>query len=193
MASELNWMEGANPPAEPLDVLALVIYVPEPLGSFLDELRRELVPQYDPHAHVSLLPPRTLPVSWQVASEAAGKLIACRPPFDIELTEVSVFPVTGVVYLEVGEGGGELRQMHAAMNATALGFPEPFVYHPHVTLAQEIPPGTVEAVRELAARRWREYPGQRRFRAERAVLVQNTSNNSWIDLRECALGTAAAT
>jgi len=193
MASELNCLQGVIPDGERLNVLALVIYVPDPLGSFLDDLRRELVPQYDPHAHVSVLPPRTLPVAWQVASEEAGALTARRAPFEIELTQVAVFPVTGVVYLEVGEGGDELRRLHAAMNATSLGFPEPFVYHPHVTLAQELPPASEERVRELAAKRWREYPGKRTFRAERAVLVQNTSNNSWIDLRECALGTAAAT
>lgn len=185
-------MQGVIPDAEPLNVFALVIYVPEPLGSFLDELRRELVPQYDPHAHVSVLPPRSLPVSLQVASEQAGALVASRPPFEIELTDVAVFPVTGVVYLEVGTGGDELRRLHSATRSTALEFPEPFVYHPHVTLAQEIPAGGVEAVRDLAVTRWREYPGKRTFRAEHAVLVQNTSNNSWIDLRECKLGASNA-
>ena len=46
---------------ERLNVFALVVYIPGPLGVFLDELRRELVPHYNPHAHVSVLPPRPLP------------------------------------------------------------------------------------------------------------------------------------
>ena len=38
---------------ERLNVFALVIYVPGPLGKFLDDLRRKLVPGCNPHAHVS--------------------------------------------------------------------------------------------------------------------------------------------
>ena len=185
-------MHDVIPAGEGLNVFALVIYVPDPLGAFLDDLRRELVPEYDPHAHVSVLPPRTLPVTIEAAAEEAGALTALRAPFEVELTKVSVFPVTGVVYLEVGKGGDELRRMHAAMNASALGFEEPFVYHPHVTLAQELPEGTVETVLERAARLWGDYPGKRTFLAERAVLVQNTPDNCWIDLRECVLGATTA-
>ena len=188
MASDLKWQQEAIPAEERLNVFALVIYIPGPLGLFLDSLRRDLVPDYDPHAHVSVLPPRSLAVGWRVASQEAEALTASRAPFEIELTQVSVFPVTGVVYIEVGAGGDELRRMHAAMNATALGFEEPFAYHPHVTLAQEIPPDSVTEVRELAAQRWRDYPGTRTFRAERAVLVQNTLSNRWIDLKACLLG-----
>jgi 2'-5' RNA ligase len=188
MASELRWDQGVIPAEERLNVFALVIYIPGPLGLFLDELRRDLVPDYDPHAHVSVLPPRTLAVGWQAASEEAEALTASRAPFEIELTDLAVFPVTGVVYLEVGQGGDELRRMHAAMNANTLAFQEPFAYHPHVTLAQEFPTESVAEVRQLAARRWRDYPGKRTFLAERAVLVQNTLSNRWLDLRACRLG-----
>ena len=48
------------PPEQRLNIYALVIYVPAPLGRFLDDLRRELVPTYKPRAHVSVLPPRPL-------------------------------------------------------------------------------------------------------------------------------------
>jgi 2'-5' RNA ligase len=192
MASDLKWKQGVIPAEERLNVFALVIYIPGPLGLFLDKLRRDLVPDYDPHAHVSVLPPRTLAVGWQAASDQAEELTARRAPFEIELTHVAVFPVTGVVYLEVGEGGDELRRMHAVMNSTTLGFEEPFAYHPHVTLAQELPTGNVTEVLELAAQRWRDYPGRRTFRAERAVLVQNTLSNRWIDLRACRLGSKAS-
>jgi 2'-5' RNA ligase len=188
MASDLTWQQGAIPAGERLNVYALVIYIPGPLGVFLDQLRRDLVPDYDPHAHVSVLPPRTLAVSWQVASEEAAAITASRPPFDVELTDVSVFPLTGVVYIEVGKGGDELRRIHTAMNSNSLGFDEPFAYYPHVTLAQEIPMERVPEVRELAAQRWRDYTGQRTFCADRAVLVQNTLSNRWIDLRACLMG-----
>ena len=62
------------PPGERLNVFALVIYIPGPLGKFLDDLRRELVPSYNPHAHVSVLPPRPLAVDWRLASDQARAL-----------------------------------------------------------------------------------------------------------------------
>ena len=179
------------PLEERLNLFALVIYVPDPLGRFLDGLRRELVPHDNPHAHVSVLPPRPLREEWRVASAQVRTLTDAWSPFEIELTSVAVFPVTDVVYLELGAGASELRRMHAAMNRSVLDFVEPFTYHPHLTLAQEIAPGEVDRLREIAVRRWHEYPGPRRFRAERAVLVQNTLNNLWIDLAEYALGAVA--
>jgi 2'-5' RNA ligase len=168
-----------------------VIYVPAPLGEFLDDVRRELVPQYNPHAHVSVLPPRPLGVEWPEASAQVRALTDTWNPFEIELTQIGVFPVTDVVYIELGAGAAELRHMHAAMNRSALDFVEPYTYHPHLTLAQEVPHEEVDRLREVAARRWREYRGPRRFRAERAVLVQNTLNNCWIDLAGYALGAVA--
>ena len=179
------------PPEQRLNVYALVIYIPDPLGGFLDDLRRELVPSYNPHAHVSVLPPRSLAVDWQAASEQARSIIESRPPFDVELTRLDMFPVTEVLYLEVGAGASQLREMNHAMNAGALHFPEPFVYHPHITLAQEVRHEDVPALSEMAKRRWQEYGGSRVFRAERAVFVQNTIDNLWIDLAEYSLGAMA--
>ncbi len=179
------------PAEEKLNVFALVIYIPGQLGCFLDDLRRELVPRYDPHAHVSVLPPRPLAVDWNVASGQVRQQAEAWAPFEIELTELRVFPVTDVLYLEVGAGGDELRRMHAAMNCGALEFQEPFPYHPHITLAQEVPHEAVHGLMELTRRRWKEYRGARSFRAERAVFVQSTLDNRWIDLAEYCLGAVA--
>lgn len=178
------------PAEERLNVYALVIYIPDPLGRFLDDLRRELVPGCNPHAHVSVLPPRPLAADWQAAGEQVQALTAKRPPFPVELGEIGIFPVTNVIYLEVGSGRDELASMHDALNGDALVFEEPFAYHPHVTLAQEIPPDAVQEVHELAQRRWREYRGDRAFQADRAAFVQNTLGNCWIDLAEFGLGAA---
>src|SRR5689334_3885027 len=81
-----------------LDVFALVIYIPDPLGRFLDDLRRELVPHYNPHAHVSVLPPRTLSVAVATASEQARALVEGFNPFEVELTDIGIFPHTDVIY-----------------------------------------------------------------------------------------------
>lgn len=192
MGADSNDSHCLVPAGERLNVFALVIYIADPLGRFLDDLRRELAPGYKPHAHVSVLPPRPLTVDWRNASEQARSLTEGWTPFDVELTEIGIFPVTNVVYVEVGRGAAELESMHRAMNAGPLGFNEPFPYHPHVTLAQEIPPVQVTEVHDIARARWREFRGNRRFRAERTVFVQNTLRNCWIDLAEYSLGAVPA-
>jgi hypothetical protein len=69
-----------------------------------------------------------------------------------------------------------------------LEFDALFAYHPHNTLAQEIPPGEVAAVNRRAQELWDSYSGPRSFRAERTTFVQNTLGNCWIDLAEFSLG-----
>ena len=88
------------------------------------------MPHYNPHAHVSVLPPRPLAVAWQEASDEARALVEGSAPFEIELTELQVFPVTDVLYLEVDAGASDLRRMHGAMNAGSLAFQEPFPVPP---------------------------------------------------------------
>jgi 2'-5' RNA ligase len=179
------------PAEQRLNVFALVIYIPDPLGRFLDDLRRDLVPGCNPHAHVSVLPPRPLAVDWQVAGEQVRVCAGNWVPFDIVLQRLRIFPVTNVIYLELGEGVTEMFRIHAAMNSQALEFDEPFSYHPHITLAQEIPPGHVAAVSRRAQELWDGYTGPRSFRAERTALVQNTLGNCWVDLAEFSLGAVA--
>ena len=189
MGFDLNGGLPGVPAEQRLNVYALVIYIPDPLGRFLDDLRRELAPGCNPHAHVSVLPPRSLGVDWQVAGRELRRLTDKQPPFAVGLAEVRIFPVTNVIYIEVGAGASELYRMHDAINrGGALAFEEPFAYHPHITLAQEIGQGDVQAVYELATRRWAEFTGPHAFRAERATFVQNRMGNCWVDLTELELG-----
>src|SRR4051794_19562742 len=176
------------PAEQRLNVYALVIYIPDPLGRFLDDLRRNLVPGCNPHAHVSVLPPRPLSGDWEVAREQVRALSEAWTPFDITLTNISVFPVTNVVYLEIGQGTEEMHRLHAAMNSDGLHFDEPFEYHPHITLAQEIPGDTVQQIGNRAREMWNGFAGSRTFRAQRAAVVQNTLANRWLDLAESPLG-----
>ncbi len=149
------------------------------------------MPGCNPHAHVSVLPPRPIAVDWQVAGEQVRVCAGNWTPFEIGLEGIRIFPVTNVIYVELGEGAEEMFRIHAAMNSQALEFDEPFIYHPHITLAQEIPPAEVAAVHRRAQEIWEAYSGPRSFRAERATFVQNTLGNCWIDLAEFSLGAVA--
>jgi 2'-5' RNA ligase len=181
-----SYSDGERP-----SLYALVIYLPEPLATFLDDLRLEMVPGCNPHAHVSVLPPRPLPVAPEAAIAEARAIVAGFAPFEIELSHIEKFDVTDVIYIGIESGVDQLRKLHASLNREALAFAEPFDYHPHVTLAQEIGPERVEPLYDLAVRRWREFPGPRSFRADHTVFVRNTRGNHWVDLAEGPLLQAA--
>jgi 2'-5' RNA ligase len=178
----------ARIPAEQrLNVFALVIYVPDPLGRFLDDMRRALVPECNPHAHVSVLPPRPIAGDWRVARDQVRDTASQWGPFEIGLQSIEVFPLTNVIYLSLSKGADEMHGLHAAMNSEALHFDEPFVYHPHITLAQEIRGEQVGEIRARAQQMWADFDGPRSFIADRAAFVQNTMGNCWVDLAEYEL------
>jgi 2'-5' RNA ligase len=173
--------------AERVNLFALVVYIPDPLARFLDDLREELVPACLPRAHVTILPPR--PVSGDVgeAIEHARTLVTGFAPFDIIAGEVAMFPSTDVIYIGIKQGEAELREVYRALNRGPLSFQEPFSYHPHITLAQDLPPDRVKPLFELASKRWAGFPHSRRIRAERACFVQSTVECTWVDLAEFKL------
>ncbi|SRR5579875_46732 len=170
-----------------INSFALVSYLPDPLAGFLDRLRHELVPQCEPRAHVTVLPPRPLTAAPEEAWRDLEKALREVEPIRVELGQVEVFPVTQVLYLSIGAGHNELKRLHQALNRGLLRFEEPFRYHPHVTLAQDLEPQQVAGAVELAGARWREFQQSRGFTVDRLTFVQNTLENRWMDLHGCAL------
>ncbi len=166
---------------------ALVIYMPDPLARFLDDLRRELVAGCMPRAHMTVLPPREL-ANVDAAIDQAREQVIEFAPFRLEASDIEVFPRTSVVYIGVRQGATELHAMHEAMNTGALQSLEPFPYHPHFTLAQDFDPAELPRLEALARERWNAWRGPRGFDAESVAFVQNTTSKCWIDLAEFHLG-----
>ncbi len=177
--------------AERIDSFALVCYLPGALGAYLDRVRAELVTSCSARSHVTILPPRQLAGPELRARQQIANTIPERTPFRIDLGQVEVFPETKVIYLGLNCGGLQLRGLHDCLNTDALTFCEPFVYHPHVTLAQGLDPLDVEEAAMLAKARWREFQHARAFQVEMLTFVQNTTANQWLDLVEYALGSVA--
>ena len=170
-----------------INLFALVVYIPDPLAGFLDDLRKELVAECLPRAHVTILPPRPLKAETDAAIEQARTVAGGFAPVEIATGEVEIFPTTDVIYIGIQSGERELREMYKALNQGPLAFREPFPYHPHITLAQGLPPDRVQALYELARKRWAAFPHSRRLRAERACFVQSTIECTWVDLAEIRL------
>src|ERR1700733_5864641 len=179
-----------NDPAawDRLHSFGLVSYIPEPLADFLDRLRQELVPNCFLRAHVTILPPRPICSSPEAAWQTVRTLAPRFAPFDIELTQVEVFPVSDVIYIGVGRGREDLERLHADLNVEGLKFAEPYPYHPHVTLAQELKGDEVDELARVARARWAESDVPKVFRVEEVFFVQNTRRKQWLDLGESALG-----
>lgn len=169
-----------------INCYALVAYLPDPLAAFLDELRLRLIPGCKPHAHVTLLPPRPL-ADPEEALRQLRRRMADVPAFEVQASGLAVFPRTDVIYVDIGEGRDTLIDLHTRLNSDALWFDEPFPYHPHITLAQEIQPGRLEELEAIARKAWSEYPYPRMFPVEDLVFVQNTVQNNWLDLASVRL------
>ena len=170
-----------------MNLFALVVYIPDPLGRFLDDLRKELVPACLPHAHVTILPPRPATADLDGALRLARTTVAGFAPFDMLAGEVEIFPSTDVIYLSIGEGARELREMHHALNRGPLAFQPPFSYHPHITLAQDLARDQVKPLYDLARRRWDAFSHSRRIHTERTCFVQSLDACTWTDLAEFRL------
>lgn len=173
-------------PPDLINSFSLVSYIPGSLGVHLDRLRRELVASCVAQSHVTVLPPRPVVASPQQVLEKLRQIVPSFAPFRVEIIGVEIFPVTNVVYGEVGEGREELLEMHDRLNRDVLQYDEPFKYHPHITLAQNLSPEEVEHTYKLALATWRELP-YRSFTVDTLWWVQNTLENRWLDLADYEL------
>src|SRR5271165_3342908 len=97
---------------------ALVAYVRNQIGEFVENLRRELHPEL-PHlaAHVTLLPPRFLCGPEPAALEALEERCKEVEPFEVSLGEVETFiPVTPTVFIRVAHAAYRMRELHHLLN-----------------------------------------------------------------------------
>jgi len=180
-------MDGFCGEGSAINSFSLVAYVPQPLAGYIEQLRREIEPGCTARSHLTFLPPRSLDIPLDQIRNQLEARLRDQSAFRVELCDVRVFPISHAVHLSVGAGWTEARRIHEALHRGDLCCPESFEYHPHVTLAQDLDPANVAAVKELAERRWREYSGSRDFLVEHVTLVQNTTKNTWTNLGEFPL------
>lgn len=171
-----------------LGQFALVSYIPDPLARFLDDLRIELTPDCKPRAHVTILPPR--PLTGEL-NEAVGQITRDTKgmsPFRVRLGKIEVFEKSHVVYLGIAEGVTQLREFYNALNRGALGYKEPFAYHPHITIAQNICEEDAAPLTAVASERWDQYRGPRDFMVSTLSFVQHVAPSIWTDVAAVSLG-----
>lgn len=128
--------------------LGIAIPVPDPLGALLTEWRvkvgdplGQLIPP-----HVTLLPPTDVSRfdPDEVHEHLAG--VARRhAPFRLHLAGTGSFrPVSQVVFVTVAEGISSCELLAGAIRSGLLERPLDFPYHPHVTIAHDVPPDMLD-------------------------------------------------
>jgi len=129
-------------------VLGVVVSVPDPWAQLLVEWRGKCG---DPQAtlvppHVTLLPPTEVPLAQRSAiSEHLAEVAAAHPPFDVHLAGTGTFrPVSEVVYVAVVHGMAECELIATDVRTGPLRRSLAFPYHPHVTVAHDVPTEMLE-------------------------------------------------
>ncbi|CAM3536411.1 2'-5' RNA ligase family protein [Isoptericola cucumis] len=144
------------PPRAPSQVrIGIAIAVPEPFASVLQAARADLG---DPLAHA--IPPHVTVIGPTVVdhsvlpavAEHLEKVASETAPFRIHLRGTGTFrPISPVVFVALAEGIAECEMLEASARSGILAQDLRFNYHPHVTVAHEVPDAELDrALTELA-------------------------------------------
>jgi len=169
---------------------ALVAYLRNPAGEFVESLRQELHPDLPQlAAHLTILPPRQLQGSESSALQLLERICGNEEPFQVTLGEVETFiPVTPTVFIRVDSGTTRMIELHGKLNQQILEFKEEWPYIPHLTIAKMGSESSAKAAFETARESWKEYTGSRRILLEKLTFVREDGQNCWLDLAPILLG-----
>ena len=169
--------------------IGVAIGVPEPYGAELTKWREDLG---DPLAlaippHVTLITPTDLD-DLQLAEVVAHLEVvaAGQWPFEIQLRGTGSFrPVSPVVFVALAAGISDCERIESAVRSGPLAGPLKFNYHPHVTVAHDVPEDMLDrAYVELS-----EY--QASFDVEAFELFERNADGVWRPEREFRLAAEA--
>jgi 2'-5' RNA ligase len=158
-------------------VLGIVVPVPEPWAQLLVDWRAKVG---DPQAslvppHVTLLPPTEVDVLDRPAiSRHLEDVAAGHAPFDMHLLGTGTFtPVSDVVFVAVARGIGNCELIANDVRRGPLSRELSFPYHPHVTVAHDVPADMLElaytGLSDLSAE----------FRVDSFTEYEQTAGGAW--------------
>lgn len=124
-------------------VAGVALPVPEPWGSHLQRLRMSYGEERarDIPTHVTLLPPTPVTAEDLTAlRQHLAEVVAAHPPFTVLLRGTGTFrPVSDVVFVQVARGVASCEQLERHIRSGPVARHLDFPYHPHVTLAHDVP------------------------------------------------------
>jgi 2'-5' RNA ligase len=163
--------------------LGVVIPVPQPhrekLRAWRQEFGGEATGPIAPH--ITLVSGSYLN-SWEKAAAQVRRVAATVEPFSIQLGPARTFrPASDVVFLPLETGAQECWALHRALLGDALRHESAFAYHPHLTIAQNVPAAQLDAAQAALG------DAQLSFTADRIQLF-DTRGGEWNFSEDIALG-----
>lgn len=166
-------------------VLGVVVAIPEPWAQLLVDWREKVG---DPQAglvppHVTLLPPTEVPRGErELISAHLADVARSHPPFDMHLLGTGTFrPVSQVVFVAVARGIGNCELLSRDVRTGPLARPLSYPYHPHVTVAHDVP----EDMLDLAYNELSDLSAE--FSVDRFTEFEQTPEGAWAVAREYPL------
>jgi 2'-5' RNA ligase len=168
---------------------ALVTYLRNPIGEFVEHLRQELHPTTQHMAaHLTILPPRELRGSEEAAVEFLADACARVIPFTVELGDVETFlPTTATVFIQVKRAAYRMRELHDQLCGKGLRCTENWPYIPHLTILKTEDDAEARAAYKIAHERWAQFSGRRDVLVEKLMFVKETDGH-WQDVAPLPLG-----
>jgi 2'-5' RNA ligase len=170
--------------------IGVAIGIPQPWGAEIDAYRAATGDPVAPMvpAHITLLGPTALPTSSTLDDEIDKLLLdvaANNEPFDVQLRGTGTFrPISQVVFVAMAAGIAECERLAAAVRSGPLWRELTHPYHPHVTVAHDVPGPALDAVFERLAR----YTA--RFEVDHFTRYEHSGDGRWKPVRHYALGSA---
>lgn len=95
-------------------------------------------------AHITLI--TTTPAQdWEATREHVREVARRQAPFMVTIAGTGTFrPVSPVVFINVEEGFGACVDLHEKLQTGPLERDLPFSYHPHVTIAHDVAPESLD-------------------------------------------------
>jgi 2'-5' RNA ligase len=163
-------------PVSPPGYFALVSYVPDPLGTYLDSMQATISGTEGPQAHVTMLPTRPLgTLTFEKIYDGALGALESVQPFRVVLSRVKRFLHTNVLYVDLAEGSEMIHLLHNRLNLGALAFPEQFDFRPHVTLAGSLSDEQIDSAQHQAEELWEAYQFPPEFFVNEVVCISTES------------------
>jgi 2'-5' RNA ligase len=135
--------------------IGVSIPIPPPEGEYLQRCRAEFgdpAAQRIP-AHITLVPPTPVcSATYPAFVDHCASVTAARAPFDVVLRGTGTFrPVSDVVFIQVARGVSDCERLETELRAGPVRRDLDVYYHPHVTVAHNVPPPALDrAFHELA-------------------------------------------
>ncbi|WP_235008955.1 2'-5' RNA ligase family protein [Arthrobacter sp. SLBN-122] len=95
-------------------------------------------------AHITLV--TTTPTQdWEATRRHVREVARCQSPFMVTISGTGTFrPVSPVVFINVEDGFDECVDLHRKLQQGPLHRELPFAYHPHVTIAHDVAPESLD-------------------------------------------------